>query len=49
VLLADDDVTVEAEVIESKPVICDGAVRHRLVMRCLGRDLVSPDRAGRME
>jgi hypothetical protein len=49
VLLADDDVTVVAEVIESKPVICDGAVRHRLVMRCLARDLVPPNRAGRME
>ncbi len=46
VLLADDDVTVGAEVIESKPVICDGAVRHRLVMRSLGRDLVSSNRAG---
>ena len=31
VVLADDDVLVE--VIESKPVICDGAVRHRLLMR----------------
>jgi hypothetical protein len=49
VLLADDDVTLVAEVIESKPVICDGAVRHRLVMRCFGRDLVSLNRAGRME
>ena len=41
VLLADDEVTVVAEVIESKPVICDGAVRHRLLMRCSGRDSVS--------
>ena len=49
VLLADDDVTLVAEVIESKPVICDGAVRHRLVMRSFGRDLVSLNRAGRME
>ena len=50
VLLADDEVTVVAEVIESKPVVCDGAVRHRLVMRCLGRDVAAADRAsGRME
>ena len=46
VLLADDEVTLVAEVIESKPVICDGAVRHRLVMRCSGRDVVSSNRAG---
>ena len=45
VLLSDDDVTVVAEVIESKPVICDGAVRHRLVMRCSGRYDVSSNRA----
>jgi hypothetical protein len=50
VLLSDDDVTVVAEVIESKPIICDGAVRHRLVMRCSGRDVVSSNRAsGRHE
>ena len=50
VLLADDEVTVIAEVIESKPVICDGAVRHRLLMRCFGRDFASPNRAaGRTE
>jgi hypothetical protein len=50
VLLADDEVTVVAEVIESKPVICDGAVRHRLLMRCSGRDVVSSNRAdGRHE
>ena len=46
VLLTDDEVTLVAEVIESKPVICDGAVRHRLVMRCSGRDVVSSNRAG---
>jgi hypothetical protein len=34
-----------AEIIESKPVICDGAVRHRLVMRCLSGDTVSSNRA----
>ena len=44
VLLADDEVTVVAEVIESKPVVCDGAVRHRLLMRCSGRDVVSSNR-----
>ncbi len=50
VLLADDEVTVVAEVIESKPVIYDGAVRHRLLMRCSGRDVVSSNRAdGRHE
>jgi hypothetical protein len=50
VLLSDDDVTVVAEIIESKPVICDGAVRHRLVMRCFDRDVVSSNRAsGRPE
>jgi hypothetical protein len=49
VLLADDEVTVVADVIESKPVICDGAVRHRLVMRCFGRDVASLNRAGRVE
>jgi hypothetical protein len=47
VLLVEDDVTVLAEVIESKPVICDGAVRHRLVMRGFGREAVAPNRAGR--
>lgn len=45
VLLADDEVTVVAEVIESKPVIYDGAVRHRLLMRCSGRDVVISNRA----
>jgi hypothetical protein len=50
VFLADDDVTVVAEVIESKPVICDGAVRHRLLMRGFGRDGASPSlAAGRTE
>jgi len=41
VLLADDDVDVIAEIIESKPVICDGAVRHRLLMRCTSREVVA--------
>ena len=50
VLLADDDVIVAAEVVESKPVICDGAVRHRLLMRCFGREVVAANRAsGRVE
>jgi hypothetical protein len=44
VVLTDDEVTVSAEIMESKPVICDGAVRHRLVMRCVDRDVVSPHR-----
>jgi hypothetical protein len=48
VLLADDDVSVIAEVIESKPVICDGAVRHRLLMRSVGREM-SSSRSGRLE
>lgn len=38
VLLAEDDVDVLAEIVESKPLVCDGAVRHRLVMRCPGRE-----------
>ena len=38
VLLAEDDVDVIAEIVESKPVVCDGAVRYRLVMRCPGRE-----------
>ena len=50
VLLADDEIIVVAEVIESKPVVCDGAVRHRLLMRCSGRDVVSSNRtSGRHE
>jgi len=49
VLLADDEVTVVAEVIESKPVVCDGAVRHRLLMRCSGRDVSSNGSEGRHE
>jgi len=35
VVFPDDDLDVLAEVIESKPVICDGAVRHRVLMRRL--------------
>jgi hypothetical protein len=49
VLLADDEVTVVAEVVESKPVVCDGAVRHRLLMRCSGRDVSSNRADGRHE
>ena len=40
---------VIAEVIESKPGVCDGAVRHRLLMRCFGRDVVSSKRTGGRE
>jgi hypothetical protein len=29
-------------VVESKPVICDGAVRHRLLMRRVGGERESP-------
>jgi hypothetical protein len=43
VLLADDEVDVIAEVVESKPIVCDGAVRHRLLMRCDGRDACGPN------
>jgi hypothetical protein len=46
VLLADDEVDVIAEVVESKPIICDGAVRHRLLMRCNGRDASAPNTVG---
>jgi hypothetical protein len=49
VLLADDEIIVVAEVIESKPVVCDGAVRHRLLMRCSGRDVSSNGSDGRRE
>ena len=42
VLLAEDAVDVIAEVIESKPIICDGAVRHRLVLRCFGGEVTLP-------
>jgi hypothetical protein len=45
-LLADDGVTVIAEVVESRPVICDGAVRHRLLMRWSGGDFASSNRTG---
>ncbi len=45
VLLADDEVDVVAEVLESKPVVLDGAVRHRLIMRCAGRGTVASNRA----
>jgi hypothetical protein len=43
VLLADDEVDVIAEVVESKPIVCDGAVRHRLLMRSTGRDAIAPN------
>jgi hypothetical protein len=32
-VIADDETTVVAEVIESRPIVRDGAVRHRLLMR----------------
>lgn len=35
IALLDEQLEVSAEVIESKPVICDGAVRHRLLLRRL--------------
>jgi len=44
VLLADDEILVVAEIVESRPVICDGAVRHRLVMRRVDGDAASPPR-----
>jgi hypothetical protein len=43
VLLADDEVDLIAEVVESKPIVCDGAVRHRLLMRCNDRDAIAPN------
>jgi hypothetical protein len=36
---------VIAEVVESRAVIRDGAVRHRLIMRSLGRELRTPSPA----
>jgi len=44
VLLADEEVDLIAEVIESKPIVFDGAVRHRLVMRRVSRELGSHER-----
>lgn len=44
VLLAVADVDVIVEVVESKPIICDGAVRHRLRLRSVGRDATPQDR-----
>jgi hypothetical protein len=41
VFLTDDDVQVLADVIESKPIVCDGTVRHRLLLRSVGRDIES--------
>jgi hypothetical protein len=38
---------VIAEVVESKPIICDGAVRHRLLMRCSGRVADAPNNINR--
>jgi hypothetical protein len=38
VTLADEDVNVLVEVIESKPMITDGAVRHRLWLRQVNAD-----------
>jgi hypothetical protein len=38
ILLVEDDVDVLAEIVESKRVVCDGAVRHRLVMRYPDRE-----------
>jgi hypothetical protein len=36
VVLPDEGTEVVVEVIESKPIVCDGAIRHRLLMRPLG-------------
>jgi hypothetical protein len=33
VVLPDEEIDVVAEVVESKLIVCDGAVRHRLLMR----------------
>ena len=38
VVLPDEGRDVVVEVIESKPIVCDGAVRHQLLMRPLGGD-----------
>jgi hypothetical protein len=39
VLLPDRNMDVVVEIVESRPMITDGAVRHRLLMRPLGRDV----------
>jgi hypothetical protein len=36
--LVDDSVTVAARVVESRPVVTDGAVRHRLWLRKVDPD-----------
>ena len=38
VVLPDEGTEVVAEVIESKPIVCDGAVRHRLLLRPVDGD-----------
>lgn len=38
VVLLDQHMDVAAEVLESKPVMCDGAVRHRLLLRRIDGD-----------
>lgn len=38
VVLLDEQMDIAAEVIESKPVMCDGAVRHRLLLRRVDRN-----------
>ena len=38
IMLPDTETHVVAEVIESKPVVCDGAVRHQLILRKIAGD-----------
>lgn len=42
VAFPNEQIDVLAEVVESKPIICDGAVRHRLLMRRVGGEVESP-------
>lgn len=39
VVLPDGEIDVVAEVVESKLTVCDGAVRHRLLMRPIGNEV----------
>jgi hypothetical protein len=43
VLLPVDEADVTAEIVESKPIISDGAVRYRLLLNCVERKVAVTD------
>lgn len=43
VALLDEGITLQARVVESKPVVTDGAVRHRLCLRRIDADAFGAD------